>query len=60
MTTATKSKTMLSVLIVAAMLPGCYLLTERAYMLYGLILVIGGLALLGWLWKPWQRPNKSR
>lgn len=55
MTTATKSKIMLSVLIAAAMLPGCYLLTDRAYVGYGLILVLGGLVLLGWLWKPWQR-----
>jgi hypothetical protein len=55
MTTTTKSRILLSVLIVAAMLPGCYLLTEQAYMFYGLILVLGGLVLMGWVWKPWQR-----
>jgi hypothetical protein len=54
MTTTTKSRILLTVLIVAAMIPGCYLLAEQAYMLYGLILVLGGLAVLVWVWKPWQ------
>jgi len=63
MTTETKSRIILTVLILGAMLPGCYLLSQQAYMGYGLILVIGGLAILAWLWKPWQKlagqPEKS-
>ena len=55
MTTTNKSRILLSVLIAAVMLSGCYLLAAQAYMLYGLILVLGGLVGLGWLWKPWQK-----
>ena len=54
MTTTTKSRILLSVLIIGAMLPGCYLLAEDAYRVYGLILVLGGLALLAWIWRPGQ------
>jgi hypothetical protein len=55
MTAETKSRIILTVLVLGAMLPGCYLLSQQAYMFYGLILVLGGLVVLGWLWKPWQR-----
>ncbi len=55
MTTETKSRIILTVLVLGVMLPGCYLLSQQAYMVYGLILVLGGLVVLGWLWKPWQR-----
>ncbi len=54
MTTETKSRIMLTALIAAGMLPGCYLLTLRAYLPYGLMLIVGGLGVLLWVWKPWH------
>ena len=60
MTTNTKSRILLTVLIVGAMLPGLFLLSERAYIIYGLILVLGGAAVLFWLWKPGQASKTSK
>jgi hypothetical protein len=60
MTTTNKSRILLTVLIVGAMLPGLYLLSEQAYMIYGLILVLGGAAVLFWLWKPGQGSKASK
>ena len=60
MTTTTKSRILLSVLVAGAMLPGCYLLAAQVYMVYGLILVLGGLAVLVWVWKPWQWFTKRK
>lgn len=50
MTTATKSRILFTALILAGMSPASYLL-------YGVFLLIAGLALLAWLWKPWQMMN---
>ena len=60
MSTTNKSRILLSVLIIGAMLPGCYLLAGGDYMIYGLILVLGGLAVLAWVWKPWQRAEGKK
>lgn len=54
MTTATKSRILFTALILAGMSPACYLLSSASYVLYGVFLLIAGLALLAWLWKPWQ------
>ncbi len=54
MTTETKSRILFTTLILAGMSPSCYLLSVREFVLYGVFLLIAGLVLLGWLWKPWQ------
>ena len=54
MTTETKSRILLTALILAGMSTSCYLFSVQAYVLYGVALVIGGLALLIWVWKPWK------
>jgi len=53
MTVQTQSKILLSVLIAAGMAPSFYFLAE-GYLPYGLTLLLGGLAILSWIWKPWQ------
>jgi hypothetical protein len=55
MTTETKSKILFTTLILAAMAPSCYLLSTDTYLLYGVFLLMAGVAMLAWLWKPWQR-----
>lgn len=54
MKTETKSRILFTTLILAGMSPACYLLPSGSYMLYGILLIIAGLALLVWLWKPWH------
>ena len=59
MTTETKSRILLTTLILAGMSPSCYLLAYSTYVVYGLLLLGLGIALLVWVWKPWQWFKKA-
>lgn len=59
MSTETKSRILLSTLILAGMSPSCYFLAYNTYVLYGVGLIIAGIALLVWIWKPWQWSRDS-
>jgi hypothetical protein len=54
MKTETKSRILLTTLILAGMSPSCYLLSYNAYVPYGVMLLVLGVAILVWIWKPWQ------
>ena len=54
MKTETRSRILLTVLIATPMAASLYWLFG-GYPLYGSILLLGSLALLLWLWKPWKR-----
>lgn len=58
MTVRTESRILLSVLIIAGMAPSIYFLSA-GYVPYGLVLLLGGLALLLWIWKPWRWLKRS-
>lgn len=53
MSTETKSRIMLTVLVAAAMAPALYWIWG-GFVLYGSLLFVGGLVLLAWIWKPWH------
>lgn len=53
MTTENKSRILLTALIVAAMAPALYWIWG-GWVLYGSLLLFGGLALLLVIWKPWR------
>jgi hypothetical protein len=55
MTTETKSRILLSTLILAGMSPGCYLLAYNIYLPFGVGLILAGIVILAWIWKPWRR-----
>ena len=54
MKTQTKSRILFTALILGGISPSCYLLASEQYMVYGLILLLGGVALLIWVWRPWK------
>jgi len=51
--TETKSRILLTILVAAAMAPALYWVWG-GFVLYGTLLLVGGLALLSWIWKPWR------
>ena len=56
MNVRTQSRILLSTFVLAAIGAGCYVLTYMAsFRLFGIILVILGIGLLLWIWKPWKR-----
>ena len=56
MNVRTESRILLSTLLLAVVGAGCYVLTFMAsYRLFGVILLILGIGLLLWVWKPWHR-----
>ena len=54
MKTGRKSQILFTALIIGGISPSCYLLASDSYVVYGVALLLGGLALLIWVWKPWQ------
>ncbi|MDX1435879.1 MAG: hypothetical protein R3335_03645 [Anaerolineales bacterium] len=53
MQTQTMSKLILSVILLLAMSAGCYWISVDVN-LFGAVLLLGGLGILIWVWKPWQ------
>ena len=54
MSVRTESRILLTTLILAGMAPGCYLLTMSTYRMFGVLLIVLGIGLLLWIWKPWK------
>ena len=54
MKTETKSRILFTALILGGMSPSCYLLASEQFVVYGLSLLIAGVGLLIWVWKPWE------
>jgi hypothetical protein len=59
MKTETKSRILFTALILGGMSPSCYLLASESYVVYGIALLLGGVALLIWVWKPWHWFSKD-
>ena len=55
MNVRTESRILLTTLILAGMGAGCYILSfSTTYWLFGLTLLVLGIGLLLWVWKPWK------
>ena len=59
MKTETKSRILFTALILGGMSPSCYLLASESYVVYGIALLLAGVALLIWVWKPWHWFSKG-
>ena len=60
MTTQTKAKIMLSVLIAGGGLPtAIFLLTSGQFVIYGWLVLLLVLGILLWLWQPWNWLRKG-